>query len=322
MTVGEDEIPRREVRGLLAWAVPLNLRHTNKRKAPALAVLGVMATVQSHTHDVKRAAANPALEFLERLGYVVRGLLYGTMGVLALRIALGKPDGRATDLSGSLVFLIGNPFGKWVLLVAIVGLAAYAVWGLVRAIFDPLHRGSDPSGYMERLGFVSSALSYGAIVIFGLNILVGSGSASGGDSTQKSIASVLSHPIGGGVTAIIGLVAIGVGIGQFVEAYRAAFQRDLKGAEMSEGERKIVIALGRYGMFARGVTFTIIGWFLVQAGMQHDPSKAQGFGGAFLFLMSQPYGPLLLGIVALGFVALGLHSLACARWVRLMGSST
>ena len=30
---------------------------------------------------------------------------------------------------------------------------------------------------------------------------------------------------------------------------------------------------------------------------------------------------LLLGIVALGFIALGLHSFACARWVRLLGST-
>jgi len=252
---------------------------------------------------------------------VVRGVLYATMGVLALRIALGKPDGRATDLSGSLLFVIGNPFGKWLLLVAIVGLAAYSLWGLIRAIFDPLHRGSDPSGYMERLGFVSSALSYAAIAFFGVQILVGA-KASGGDPTQKTIASVLTHPNGGLLTMGIGLVAIGVGAGQFVEAYRANFQRDLKGAEMTESERKIAVALGRFGMFARGVTFTIIGWFLLQAGMQHDPSKAQGFGGAFLFLLSQPYGPVLLGIVALGFVALGLHSFACARWVRLMDSST
>jgi len=280
-----------------------------------------MATIQSHTHEVRRAAANPGLKLLQRLGYVVRGVLYGTMGVLALRIALGKPDGRATDLNGSLLFVIGNPFGKWLLLGAIIGLAAYSLWGLIRAVFDPLHRGSDPSGYMERLGFVSSAVSYAAIALFGLQILVGA-KVSGGDPTQKTIASVLTHPAGGLLTLVIGLVAIGVGIGQFVEAYRAVFQRDLKGAEMTESERKIVVALGRFGMFARGVTFSIIGWFLVQAGMQHDVSKAHGFGGAFLFLLSQPYGPLLLGIVALGFVALGLHSLACARWVRLMDSST
>jgi hypothetical protein len=74
-------------------------------------------------------------------------------------------------------------------------------------------------------------------------------------------------------------------------------------------------------MFARGVTFLVVGWFIVQAGLHHDPGQVQGFGGAFLFILSKPFGHLLLGIVALGFVALGLHSFACARWMRLMGSS-
>jgi fumarate reductase subunit D len=278
-----------------------------------------MAAIQGGTSAVKRAAANPQLELLERLGYFVRGLLYAVMGVLVLRIALGIGGGQATDLSGSLVYLIGNPFGKVVLIVAIIGLAAYSLWGFIRAIYDPLHRGSNASGYMARLGFISSALSYLAIVFFALQILIGSGAASG-DGTQKTIASVLTHPAGGWLTILIGLVAVGVGIGQFVEAYRATFARDLKGAEMTASERNLAVKLGRFGMFARGVTFLVIGWFLVQAGLHNDASQVQGFGGAFLFLLSQPYGHILVGVIALGFVALGLHSFACARWVRLMGS--
>jgi sugar phosphate permease len=90
---------------------------------------------------------------------------------------------------------------------------------------------------------------------------------------------------------------------------------------MTQSERKYAIGLGRFGMFARGVTFLVIGWVLVQAGVHNDAGQAQGFGGAFLFLLGQPFGRLLLGVVALGFVALGLHSFACARWVRLMGRS-
>ncbi len=276
--------------------------------------------VQGSTNPVKRAAANRQLELLERLGYAVRGLLYAVMGLLALGIAVGIGGGKATDLSGSLVFLIGNPLGKLVLIVVIVGLTAYSLWGLTRAIYDPLHRGSDASGYAARLGFVTSALSYAAIVIFALQILAGSGGASG-DSTQKTIASVLTNPAGGWLTILIGLVAVGIGVGQFVEAYRAVFARDLKGTEMTTSERDIAVKLGRFGMFARGVTFLVIGWFLIQAGIHHDASQVQGFGGAFLFLLSQPYGHVLVGVIALGFVALGLHSFACARWVRLMGSS-
>ena len=279
-----------------------------------------MATVHGGANAVKRAASNPVLRFLERLGYAARGSLYTVMGLLALGIALSVGGGKTTDLSGSLMVLIANPYGKLVLVVMAIGLAAYSLWGFIRAIYDPLHRGSTASGYMARLGFVTSAVSYGAIVILALQILAGSGGASG-DSTKTTIASILNHPGGGPLTIVIGIIAIGVGLGQFLEAYRATFKKDLKGAEMSERERTIVVRLGRFGMFARGVIFLVIGWFLVQAGLHHDPGQVQGFGGAFMFLLGQPFGRVLLGIVALGFVALGLHSFACARWIRLMGSS-
>jgi hypothetical protein len=280
-----------------------------------------MATVQRGTNAVKRAAANPALELLERLGYLVRGALYAVMGLLALLIVFSVGGGKTTDLTGSLVVLVSNPWGKFVLIVAAVGLTAYSLWGFTRAIYDPLHRGSDASGYMARLGFVTSALSYAAIVIFALQLLAGSG-ATTNDGTQKTIAAVLTHPAGGALTVLIGLIVIGVGLGQFLEAYRATFARDLKGAEMSATARDVAVKLGRFGMFARGVIFVIIGWFVIQAGIHHDPAQTQGFSGAFVFLLNQPFGRVLLGVVALGFVSLGLHSFACARWIKLMGTSS
>jgi Domain of Unknown Function (DUF1206). len=242
-------------------------------------------------------------------------------GFLALRIALSQPGGKATDLSGSLLWLIGNPFGKVVLVVTIIGLIAYSIWGFVRAIYDPLHRGHDAKGIAARIGFITSALSYLAIVFFALQILGGQGGASH-DSTQKTVSTLLTNPAGGAITVVLGVISLGIAIGQFIEAYRATFKNDLKAAEMSTSERDIAIGLGRFGMAARGVTFLVIGWFLIQAGIHHNASDAHGFGGAFLFLLAQPYGRWLVGIIALGFVALGLHSFACARWVRLMGSGS
>jgi len=279
-----------------------------------------MGAIQNRTGEVKHVAANPQLELLERLGYVVRGALYAVMGFLALRIALSQPGGKATDLSGSLVWLIGNPFGKVVLVVTIIGLIAYSIWGFVRAIYDPLHRGRDAKGIAARIGFITSAFSYAAIAFFALQILAGQGSAST-DSTQKAASTLLTNPAGGALTVALGVISLVIGIGQFIEAYRAIFKNDLKSAEMTPSERDIAVGLGRFGMAARGVTFLVIGFFLVQAGIHHAPDKATGFGGAFLFLLSQPYGHLLVGIIALGFVALGLHSFACARWVKLLGSS-
>ena len=267
----------------------------------------------------KRTATNPWLEFLERAGYVVRGALYATMGVLALGLALGL-GGTATDPSGTLVILTKFPAAKVFLIAVVIGLGAYAIWGFVRAIFDPLHRGRKAGGIMQRLGFAWSGIAYTSIALFAAKLLVGSASAKTHDSLQANIAQVLSYPAGKWVALGLGIITVGVGIAQFVEAYRALFKQDLKRGEMNEAERKIVDFLGRFGMIARGVTFTLVGWFVIQGALHRDPSKVHGYGGAFLFLLGQPFGRIMLGVVALGFIALGLHSWACARWIRLMGS--
>jgi len=279
---------------------------------------GIAREAQSAT---RRTASNPWLEFLERAGYVVRGVLYVVMGGLALALALGL-GGTATDPSGTLVILTRFPAGKIFLVAVVVGLGAYAIWGFVRAIFDPLHRGRDASGIMQRLGFAWSGIAYASIALFAMKLLVGSASAKSHDTLQANIAQVLSYPAGKWIALGLGIITVVVGIAQFVEAYRAISRRDLKRAEMTEAERKVVDTLGRLGMIARGITFTLVGWFVIQGALHRDPSKVHGYGGAFLFLLGQPFGRLMLGVVALGFIALGLHSFACARWVRLMGSTS
>ena len=267
----------------------------------------------------ERTAANPGIEFLERVGYIVRGVLYAVMGGLALGVALGI-GGKATDQSGSLLWLTGNSAGKFLLLAVVVGLAAYSLWGFVRAIFDPLHRGDDPPGIAQRLGFAWSGIAYASIAVFALKLLVGAGSPHHQDSTQAAITSILSIPGGRWIAVGIGVVALAAGIGQFVEAYKATFRRDLKRVEMKEGEKEVVDNLGRLGMASRGVIFSLVGWFVMQGGLYQDPSRVRGYSGAFLFLVQQPFGRVILAIVAIGFIALGLHSFACARWIRLMGS--
>jgi hypothetical protein len=279
-------------------------------------VHGVARRAKSAT---KRGLSNRWLEFLERAGYVIRGVLYAVMGVLAMGLALGI-GGSATDQSGSLTLLTGGPTGKALLLAVVFGLGAYSIWGFARATFDPLRRGRDAPGIAERLGFAWSGVAYAAIVLFALRLLAGTAQAGAHDGTQSTIARILTYPAGKWVAVGIGIVAIGVGLGQLIEAFRAAFRKDLKRFEMKKVEKQIVDGLGRFGMISRGVTFGLVGWFVLQGGLHRDSSQVHGFAGAFLFLLNEPFGHLLLGVVAAGFIALGLHSLACARWIRLLGS--
>ncbi|HXM54021.1 MAG TPA: DUF1206 domain-containing protein [Candidatus Dormibacteraeota bacterium] len=275
---------------------------------------------QETARQARRAAGSRWLDAAERLGYVVRGLLYGAMGVLALQVALGV-GGQAVDQRGGLLFITRNPFGRASLVVCVVGLAAYALWGPVRAVFDPWNRGSDAGGLLQRLGYLWSGLSYAVLVVFGLQLLVGANRAGvSQDPVQGWVTELLSHPAGDWLTVAAGAIAVSGGLAQFIEAYRAGFRRDLRRARMSEAERDAADLVGRLGYLGRGITFVVLGWLLVQAGLHRDPDQAHGYGGAFLFLLAQPYGRLLLGFVSLCFVALGLHSLAYARWARTLAN--
>jgi hypothetical protein len=264
----------------------------------------------------KKVVTNPWAERTARLGYVVRGFIYGTMGVLALGLAVGR-DSDTTDQRGALALLGTNPVAKVFLVVAITSLLAYSGWGFIRAIYDPLHRGDDPAGVATRIGFAWSGLNYGALAVFGAGLLLGASKGHGGDSVQQIVSWALQLPAGGFIVIAAGVIGIIGGLNQFVDAYKAGFRKDLKRNTMTWWQRITVDSFGRFGMVARGVIFTVVGIFILEAGLHHTAADAHSFGPAFAAVAREPLGHVLLAIVALGFVALGLHSWANARWVRM-----
>jgi hypothetical protein len=86
---------------------------------------------------------------------------------------------------------------------------------------------------------------------------------------------------------------------------------------MSATERKWTKRSGQAGLAARGVVFCIIGVFLIQAALSANPEEARGLGGALDTLAAQPYGPYLLGAVALGLVGYGVYCAVNARYRRI-----
>ena len=73
----------------------------------------------------------------------------------------------------------------------------------------------------------------------------------------------------------------------------------------------------RFGLIARGVVFLIIGGFLVVAAWRFSSGDVVGLQGALQTLQQQPYGWILLAVVALGLFAFGVYSLIEARYRRI-----
>jgi hypothetical protein len=266
----------------------------------------------------RKGARQPAYRSLARAAYVLRGFLYGYMGYVALRITFTGAV-RSADQQASLVAIAGFPLGRILLIGVVVLLFAYALWGFVRAVYDPLDRGDDAKGIATRAAFAFSGFAYIALAFFAIGLLSHGTGAKHPDEITQVAGRVLNVPAGVVIAVLAGLLAVVAGLGQLVEAYRATFQRDLKRRQMSRHEKQITQVLGQFGFVSRGIVFVLMGWFIVLAALEHNAHEARGFSGVFAYLLVQSYGRPLLAILALGFIALGLHSLVLARYIRLPG---
>lgn len=266
--------------------------------------------------DTLTGSSSVWIERLARLGYAAKGVVYAVVGVLAAMAAFGT-GGRTTDTNGALVTIVAQPFGKFLLGLVAVGLAGYVLWCFVQAIADAENKGSDAKGIAQRLGYAGSGIVYAGLALNAVQIVRGVGGGGGSNGSQDWTARVLAQPFGQWLVGIAGVAVIGMGFYQFYEAYKAKFRRKIKMNQMSDSEHKWALYSGRCGIAARGVVFSIIGIFLIQAAHNSDANRAIGLAGALEALAQQPYGSLILGIVALGLIAYGIYNFVLARYRQI-----
>jgi hypothetical protein len=73
------------------------------------------------------------------------------------------------------------------------------------------------------------------------------------------------------------------------------------------------VAIGKVGHVGRGVAVGVVGALFTIAAWQFEPQKSGGLDQGLRTLLQQPFGPYLVGGVALGLGAFGLYCLAWAR---------
>jgi hypothetical protein len=265
----------------------------------------------------QKAAFSPLMEALARLGYGVRGLIYIMMGLLALNVVLGR-GGAPADQQGAIAAIGRQPAGMVLLWVILLGLVSYSLWGVIRAVFDPLQKGHDLKGLLARGGFLFSAVSYALLILPTYSYISGAGSTSqSGASTQKFLASIMSTPWGPIAIGIIGLAVIAGGLQQIYEGFKSTFDKQFQAYAMTAQEVKWATQFGRFGTATRGVIFALVGGSLCLAAYEANASQRVGIDSALATLLRQPYGVWLLGIVAIGLMAFGVYSIASAIWFRV-----
>lgn len=277
------------------------------------------ATVPDPVADVaeeidRKVVDSPWIEKLARMGYAAKGVIYLTVGVLALRAAAGVGSADA-DSKDALLTLAQGGMGTFILVALIVGLVGYILWRLYQAWKDTENKGDDAPGLAKRAGYVGSALFYGGILLSAVQILRGL-HPSGESGAEDWTATLLSHGWGEWLVALAGAILVVVGAAELWRGVSSRFREEVDEAEMSEKEQALFLWVGRAGLAARGLLYAMTGVFLIQAAWRHDPEEAGGLGEALAELAGSSVGSMLFVAVSLGLVAYGLYALAQARYRR------
>ncbi|MCX5780069.1 MAG: DUF1206 domain-containing protein [Firmicutes bacterium] len=274
-------------------------------------------TAQQVVHDL---TFSPIVSTLARWGYAARGVIYFAIGLSAILLAFGS-GGKATDQQGAIATIGNQPAGRILLGLVLIGLISYSLWGLIRALLNPLHKGNDLKGIAERIGFFFSAIAYALLVLPTYAIIIGGAQPARtgvqGAQTRHYVSDLLGLPLGQWLVGAVGILVILVGLFQVYQAIRPDFDRQIHLSKLTPSQANSVKRIGRLGTIARGIVFALIGMYLTIAAYTANSYQVKGFDATLIALLYQPYGRWLMGIIALGLIALGIYSLCAALFFRL-----
>jgi hypothetical protein len=275
-----------------------------------------MSSIHAQARRAGQQSTNSAaFEVLTRAGFVARGAVYAIIGLLAIQVAM-HTGGTPTNQRGALETIQKQPFGHWLLIAVAVGLGGYALWRFAQAIIGHgPEGGGDQSGF-GRASAAASGCAYAGMCALAVSILLGASNQSS-SNPHKSTAGVLGWPGGQWIVAAAGIAFIGVAMYQGYKGLTRAFLDDDKTDEMSPATRRWFTRVGVVGHLARMIAFGLIGIFVLKAAIDYAPSKAVGLDGALQKVAGQTYGTFLLVVVAAGFIAFGIFSIAEARYRRI-----
>lgn len=311
----------RAIRGVYEHVQPEVSGAGGPRCFGILVALALLMTLATSVGRSGTSAPSRGIEWLARVGFVAKGLLYGTVGTLATCAGLGQGGGTA-DSRGALSVLHEMPFGDLLLVGIAIGLVGYGIWRIVEGFVDPDDRGRDAKGIALRSSFVARGVLHLALAFSAArmaSLMPRSWSWGPGDDSGNAAASYTATAIElpGGRWIVLG---VGLGLGAFglwqvIRAFRAKLNRNV---DKQDAEREIggwVIAVSRVGIAARGLVFMAIGWLVGLASVREDPSQAGGIDRGLDVFAAIGRWPLVA--IGIGLIAYGIYQLLSARYRRI-----
>jgi hypothetical protein len=233
------------------------------------------------------------------LGLVAYGVVHLLIAWIAVQLAFGKSSQEASQ-QGALKELAARPLGGVLLWIVAIGLFILVVWRVLELVWGHL----EP---FKKLSSIGRGIVYLVLGVSAVKVALGSGGSSTGEQRTLS-ARLMSHGAGRILIVVIGVAIIAIGCYHVYKAITKKFTEDLVG-----GVSDTTILLGRIGYFAKGVAFVVVGVLFGWAAISYDPQKAGGLDTALHTIKDQPFGSVLLTVLAIGIAAFGFYAFSWSR---------
>jgi Domain of Unknown Function (DUF1206) len=236
------------------------------------------------------------------LGLVAYGVVHLLVAWIALQLAFGRSSQEASQ-QGALRELASRPLGGLLLWIVAIGLFTLVVWRVLEIGW----------GYLDlhkKVSSVGRAIVYLVLGVSAVKVAVGAGGSASGQERTIS-ARLMAHSAGRVLIVAVGAAIVGIGCYLFYKAITKKFTEDLVG-----GVAEVTVLLGRIGYGAKGIAFGVVGVMFGWAAIRYDPQKAGGLDTALHTIKDQPFGPVLLTVLAIGIAAFGAYCLSWSRNAR------
>lgn len=254
--------------------------------------------------------AKSLVRYLPMYGCLSTGLIYITVGIIAMLSFLKIRDGGA-DESSMLAVMNGFTIGKAFVWVILTGTASYIVWRIYEAVTDPYGYGKSLQGIAKRIGIALSTIADMLIVYTAIRVLLNIGEiqTNGLPTEEREMAHfILENSWGTAVMIGMGSVTSIVAVVQFVYGITRGYSERINMDGFNMRLKTIVHVLGWIGYFSRGIILAIIGFFFIKAGISGNAGYVVNTDKAFDFI-GDNIGHVYFIAVAIGTICYGAFML-------------
>lgn len=244
-----------------------------------------------------------------RVGLVAYGVVHLLVGWLALQLAFGESEGKASN-KGAMQQLAQEPFGEVLVWAIAIGMFLLVLWRGLEAAVGHKDKDEGADSWKARAVSTMKAVIYAAVGITALNVVIGAKSSKGGSTWTKT---VMEWPAGQWIVAAVGVAVIIYGANHVRKGFTEDYAKHLDAEGQSGNTGKAYLMFGKVGYIGKGIAIAIVGALILYGGLTHDPKKSGSLDQALRKLLTYPFGQIALIVVAAGIICYGLFCFARAR---------